>query len=51
MMGVRKASSASDKLREAGEALEEVKPDEMRLIEDALAHPESLEQETVGPEE
>lgn len=45
MMGFKKVSSANDKLRHAGEAVDEVKPDETRLIEDALAHPESLEQE------
>ena len=51
MMGFRKASSANDQLREAGEAIEEIKPEETRLIEDALAHPESLEQEAVDLEE
>lgn len=53
MMGFRKPSSANDKLRVVSEAIEQIKPEETRLeetrlIEDALAHPESLEHETAS---
>ncbi|SED17902.1 hypothetical protein [Rhodobacter sp. 24-YEA-8] len=51
MMGFSKASSASDKLREVGAAIEDVKDADTQLIEEALAHEESLEEEPMDVNE